>query len=783
MTTLGNPLLLGGEGYQISRSVRLRSSASAYFNRTLGSGSGTTSTLSVWLKRGAISATQAIMAVSPDSTNDTTLFIGSGNDLTFSSWNGGGRPLGILTTTQVFRDPSAWYHIVMVVDTTNATAANRLRMFVNGVQVTSFSTATYPSQNNTWYWNQAYSHRIGRYPDAGGGGNYLDGYLTEINFIDGQALTPASFGETDVITGVWKPKKYAGTYGTNGFYLNFSDPTAGATGIGKDNSGNGNNWTPNNISVTAGATYDSMIDVPTLWADGGNGRGNYCVWNAAAPPTVVSGTVTRSNGNLTSTDGGTTYGLASFGTIGVSSGKWYWETALSAAGGSYANIGIVDLNSPLLANVHTGITYSQGGNKGTGSNPFAGTGSSAYGATYASGDVIGTALDMDTGSITFYKNGVSQGVAYTGITGNYTPGVGDGQNSTSYTFDLNCGQRPFAYTPPTGFKALNTQNLPEPTIKKGNQWFDATTYTGTGASRSVTNAGGFPPDLVWAKGRNGVYNNVLQDAVRGAGLTLQSDQTAAEVNEGASGLTSFNSNGFTIGGSSGGWNANNVAYVAWQWKEGASAGFDIVTYTGTGANRTVAHSLGVAPSMMIIKRRSGSATQWAVYHQSLGNTNTIYLNLTNAQASQPTFWNSTTPTSSVFSLGTDTTVNANTETYVAYLFSEVAGFSKFGSYTGAGNTTDNTFVYCGFRPRYLMIKRVGSTGDWIIRDTTRDTENVDTTYLLANTSGVEEGATSYTLDILSNGFKLRHYSFAMSNTEQYIFAAFAEHPFKNSLAR
>jgi hypothetical protein len=795
MSVLGNPLLLGPEGYQISRSVRLRSSASAYFNRTFSSGANeTTSTLSLWCKRGKIGAQQTLMGVAGGGSNEADLFFDGGDTLTFASWNGGSRPLGIITTSAVYRDPSAWYHIVFVVNTTTATTNDRLVLYVNGVRQ-ALSVNTQPSQNAVWYWNGAYAHRLGAYANTLQA--YLDGYITEVNFIDGQALTPSSFGETDSITGVWKPKKYVGTYGTNGFYLNFSDNSAAtAAAIGKDNSGNGNNWTPNNISVTAGVTYDSMIDVPTLYADGGNGRGNYCTWN----PLKANGTVF--DGNLALT-GGLSGNYTTFGTMEVPSNQpVYFElTAINFSLGDIAAVGFANSANALPA---VGSQYQAA------SSTFGfGIGSSTWGyrvnggsfvsislSGLASGDVVGIAYNPTTGNAWVSKNGVwnnsgnpaaGTNPTITGLTlTNAVPAISYYRDAVNFIDPRgNFGQRPFAYTPPTGFKALNTQNLPEPTIKKGNQWFDATTYTGTGASRSVTNAGGFQPDLVWAKGRNGVYNNVLQDAVRGAGLTLQSDQTAAEVNEGTSGLTSFNSNGFTIGGSSGGWNANNVAYVAWQWKESASAGFDIVTYTGNGANRTVAHSLGVAPSMMIVKGRTTASQNWIVWHKTFLGTEYISLNTTDSKLSSAGPWNSTTPTSAVFSLGTSPSTNNNTDTYVAYCFSEVAGFSKFGSYTGNGST-DGPFVFCGFRPRFVMVKRTDGAADWLIWDTSRNTFNVADAKLSPNSSSAEYVSASLIgIDIVSNGFKVRGSGDpALNNSSStYIFAAFAEAPFRNSLAR
>ena len=285
----------GSSGYNISRSVRLRSSASAYFSRTFGTPTSNTKyTISLWAKRGKLGAAQ-YFGLSYNGASDYTSFYFDANDkLNFTGDSAtAGRTFG-LTTAAVFRDPSAWYHVVVVFDSANATVANRCIIYVNGVSQTLTGT-TVPSGIPTYFNTNGIAVNIG----ALNGSNFLDGYLTEINFIDGQALTPSSFGSTNAVTGVWQPAKYTGTYGTNGFYLNFSDNSAAtAAAIGKDYSGNGNNWTPNNISVTAGTTYDSMLDVPTPYADGGNGRGNYATWNPLSQTYSLSNKGVASDGNL-----------------------------------------------------------------------------------------------------------------------------------------------------------------------------------------------------------------------------------------------------------------------------------------------------------------------------------------------------------------------------------------------------------------------------------------------------------------------------------------------------
>ena len=774
------PLLAAAGGdYQISRSVRLRSSASAYFNRTPASaGNRKTWTWSGWVKRGVLSADQYVFEGYTTDTNRTFLRIATDNTIVFSitsnDW---------LQTTAVFRDPSAWYHAVLAFDSTQATNTNRVKLYVNGVQQTISATfgTGWPTQNTDYYVNGANSHSIGKWNS----GIYFDGYLTEVNFIDGQALTPSSFGETDSITGVWKPKKYAGTYGTNGFYLNFSDNSAAtAAAIGKDYSGNGNNWTPNNISVTAGVTYDSMLDVPTLYADGGNGRGNYAVLN----PLDKTG-FTIADGNLALSAQSGSSGVA--GTIAFpSTGKWYFESTVLT--GTERFVGLVN-------SVHTGsnlstatstqwVAYGTSASAGNiinkdGSNVQ--TGLTAWNAN----NVAGVAFDADAGTVQFYNNGVAVGAAVSVTTGViYTPWLTSGNNNyNNFTANINFGQRPFAYTPPTGFKALNTQNLPEPTIKKGNQYFDATTYPGTGVNgRSVANTGAMQPDLVWIKARNAAYYHVLFDSVRGTNKQLSSNATDAETTSSVYGyVSSFNADGFSVwGGSTDDLNVNDPSnnYVAWQWKESVSAGFDIVTYTGNQtAGKAVPHSLGVAPAMIIVKAR-GQATSWPVYHQSLGATKWLLLNSTQAVTTTAQEWDNQPPSSTTFYVGNSSSNSNQSTNYIAYLFSEVAGFSKFGSYTGNGSA-DGPFVFCGFRPRFIMFKRTDAVASWRIIDTARESVNATQNEIYPNLSNAEAGAANG-MDVLSNGFKLRG-SYAEWNASggTFIFAAFAENPFKNSLAR
>jgi hypothetical protein len=323
---------------------------------------------------------------------------------------------------------------------------------------------------------------------------------------------------------------------------------------------------------------------------------------------------------------------------------------------------------------------------------------------------------------------------------------------------------------------------------------DVVTYTGTGVARSITGFG-FSPDFVWIKERNAAENHQLQDIVRGATNRLFSNLTAAESADSGS-LTSFDSAGFSLGTASN-YNGLNDTYAAWAWDAGtstvsntagsitsqvranASAGFSIVTATtpSSGAS-TVGHGLGVAPSLIITKFRS-TANNWFTYHASIGNAAYLTLESTAAAVTGSALWNNTSPTSTVFSLGS---VWASSNNLVAYCFAPVVGYSSFGSYTGNGST-DGPFVYTGFRPRWVMIKSSSSAGtSWIMLDTARSQYNLMRDYLQADSSSAEAAADM--IDITSNGFKLRN-SFGSLNSSgaTYIFAAFAEAPFNYSRAR
>ena len=1028
MSVVNNNLLLtadaGVSQYQVSRSLRFNTPDSAYANRTFGTPTTQgTFTFAMWVKRAALGTAQSLFGVSTNHSFGFTT--GNALNLTFGGTSA-------LTTTAVFRDTSAWYHIVWTQSGTSHT------VYVNG---TSQGTATATSS----VFNTAVAHQVG----ANNTANYFSGYLAEVHFIDGQALTPSSFTETNATTGQLVPKAYTGTYGTNGFRLNFSDNSAATlytlgadsrtdgalngnngtlvngpsfdsanggslvfnssndkvtipmnssfvygtspftidawiyvTGYGgiyntgaiwtqtvsgsnyffvhyyspgvlafNYGSGGGtavatptsaiqlntwthvcftrvgtgsnqffiyvngvqqavstvsydfnnttyvptigeythsnqvpflgrisnlkvynnkgltasevlqnynalvgrfggtstgsivtdgmvlnldagntasypgtgttwtdislrkNNWTPNNLSVTAGAGNDSLTDTPTSYGTdtgaGGEVRGNYATLNP------VDSAITLTNGNLDVVGSGGRAVTRS--TIGINSGKWYWECRINSLPGGYAYLGIDVLNgkSGIIdylggnqGNKGFGVEYnSSGGGVGLYCNYWGSTYQGVTPGSITAGTTIGFAFDADLGNFTMYYNGVSQGIVFENLTqaniaAPLTPAFAI-YSGSSINISCNFGQRPFAYAAPSGFKALCDTNLPTPTIAKGSSVFDARLYTGNNGTQSITGLE-FSPDLVWVKARSSAYSHVLHDVIRGTGTGkhLYSSSTVAEGFEPANNnFVSFDANGFTLGATSSvnGMNASGNTFVAWAWDAGsttvtntagtissqvranASAGFSIVTATSNGANPfTVGHGLGVTPAMYIFKNRD-LVDDWYTWHQSLSsNTSSILrLNTTASEASSALVWGSGA-TSTTIGLRA-TSVALNGQKIVLYCFAPVTGYSSFGSYTGNGSA-DGPFVYLGFRPAFLMMKRTNTTGNWVMLDGKREGYNVDNDPLYANLTNVE--GTDDSADITSNGFKLRTTN-ADCNASggNYIYAAFAENPFQYARAR
>ena len=1112
----------------------LRFDGTSYLSRTPSvAGNQKTWTWSSWVKQSSMANASgnqnSLFEAYTDNSNRMGWWFNDNatNTLGIFGMNSGGTQVQ-LYTSQAFRDFSAWYHIVLSVDTTQATASDRFKVYVNGQQVTSFSTSTYPSLNSDLRVNHNSQHTIGTSSWNGSVGDYYyDGYLADTYLVDGTALDPTSFGEFK--SGVWIPKAYTGSYGTNGFHLTYQDDTVSegfntvtytgdgattqnVTGVGfqpdftwikersstsghvladsvrgydkylvsnetiaestgvlnsvlsdgfrTTNSGATNqsgqtyvawNWDAGDSTVsntdgsitssvranpaygfsivsytgngTAGATVGhglsatpsvlivkprSIVDnwnvyhasntaqpeTDVLYLNLSNSTSdNNTIWNDTAPTASVfsigsnsgintnaspyiaycfseiagyskfgsyTGTgasgnvvttgfkpafvmikrtdaaagewvmldntrsavnparkyiyasassaeadafnivdftntgfthydgwtqtnlngatyiymafadtrdlafwrdqsgngndwqptnlnyqdtvfdsptnnyatlnplnkgslVTLSNGNLTVSGNSATNSAVVLGTIGMTSGKWYWETTITTVAGiSYAGMGI----NPAIDNaeiyfINAGTTGGCGWRHPGGSGGIGGFGNtSATYPAFTSGDVISVAADFDNGALYFSKNnswinsGVpTSGASKTGATNVWTAGsitgfpAGGGYNGNNNT--LNFGQSGFTYTPPDGFLALCTANLPEPSISplygaSPQDHFNTVLYTGIGGALSVTDVG-FQPDLVWSKARNtGTPWHQLTDSVRGTTKQLFSNRADAE-DTNTDKLTSFDSDGFTLG-SNGGINGSGNTYVAWNWKasnatavsntEGTitsqvsantTAGFSIVSWTGTGATSTVGHGLGATPSVVIAKRRN-STSNWAVQHASAGSGYFLLNSTDPYNGADTSIWNATLPTSSLFTTASGFFVN--TATYIAYCFHNVEGYSKFGSYTGNGSATEGPFVYTGFRPAYIMAKvavNQQNATSWQIWDAAREPYNPEILYLFANASDAESNTAPvyHAIDLVSNGFKLRAANtYGMNQSgATYIYMAFAENPFKYANAR
>ena len=779
-----DPIRIGASGavdFTVDRSLRFNDGDSPNLARTpSGDGNKKKWTWSSWIKISANGTLQTLFSVR-SGNRQSTIFLKANGQLQYFSEDSGGTTQANLKTDALLRDSSAWYHVVVHLDAANTTG----KIYLNGVeQSLEVSTAVVNTDHN---FNTTLEHLIGNEPSQS---NYFDGYMAEINFVDGQALTPSSFGETNSTTGQWNPKDTSGlTFGTNGFRLQFADNSGTtATTLGKDTSGNSNNFTPNNFSVAAGENNDSVEDTPT---------NNWCTLN----PLDADANGTFSEGNLKCV--GSTGFMAGSNFV-VTSGKWYMEVKyVSGTSNHQWSIGFSSPDRSYLRQVRGGDGEL---------TPNTGT----VAVTFADPDVIMVALDVDNGKWYIGKNGSymlsgdpvnGTGFVHSGLSSSegfmlcMINNTGDG----SQTIAANFGQQGFTYTPPTDFKALNSANLPDPTNLLPNQYFDTLIYSGTGSSNSITGLN-FAPDWVWVKRRNAAGNHhLLIDQIRGGDKSLSSNLIDAE-NSNANRSMTFNSNGVTWNSDTGNANASGGTYVLWNWNAGGStasnsdgsitssvrantsAGFSIVSYTGTGSNATIGHGMGVAPSAIIIKARDRSDNWW-VYHKGLSDPSTkaINLNLTNAEFTPTTSaFNPSAFTSSVFGVLTDGSSNASGEKYIAYCFNEVSSYSKFGSYTG-NNNDDGEFVFLGFRPAFLVVRAINSAADWVIMDNTRSTTNPNRKLLYANTNsaegdGIDDRSPDLIVDFLSNGFKCRATNNDLNNSEEYIYLSFAESPFKNARA-
>jgi len=801
-----NAPVIGGAAvdYTIDQSLRFNDNDSAYLSRVPASaGNRKTWTWSGWVKRGNISYNYAPLFQSyVNDSNRFNAIITSGDIIEFQSKVAGSN-IFVATTTPVFRDTAQWSHITVSADLQSATAAaDRFIVYVNGERI-ALSLSTFTDHDTMI--NAANVHYIGKYVFT----TYLDGYLAEVNFVDGQALTPSSFGGTDATYGHWKPKKYTGTYGTNGFYLDFAD----SADLGNDVSGEGNDWTTNNLAAT-----DQMLDSPT---------NNFATLNPLDEDDDNS--ITYSEGNLKITASGGSFKQSRATFAPLSSGKWYFEMIPSNLHSSQ-NCSCGVISESYIPGNSSGIhlnSYAWFGNMDNGVKFHYYDASShgiIYGVNAGSTDVWGMALDLDSGTKTlkFYINNSLKHTANLSgnefqvftelqwtdarIIMNFGQDSSFAGNKTAQSNADDNGYGDFYYSPPTGYLALCTQNLDDPAdglyADSVNPNIDMVLWTGDGATSRVISANTIDAgvDFAWIKSRSHAQGHIVGDVVRGDNKALSTNTTWVE-DTGTNIIQSIgDASSFTVG-NAGRTNTSGYTYVAWLWKMGGTgvsntdgsitstvsanvaAGQSIVSYTGNGtAGATVGHGLSSAPELYIVKPRNLAGESWATYHKDLGASAYIGLNWTNAAITSSSIWNNTAPTSSVFSLYSYDAVNKNGTDYIAYCFHSVEGYSKVFDFDG-NESSDGNFIYLGFLAKYVILKTYGQTGDWWVWDIVRDTLNPLDSGLKPASSAAESTPYTAAMDVVANGIKIREGASDINRATGIIGYAVADKPFKYSNAR
>ena len=810
-------------GYDIDNSSRWEPSDSPSLLRTVTIGSQTDAqkaTFSCWFKiddgddfqtDGTADVYRALVGWGHNT--DSKFAIGlhdqsiNGNKvcLAIKSRDSGGSLYFNCLSTRLIRDIGQWYHLLVVFDGTQGDNANRIRAWLNGEAVT---WSTYTNSQTTFYISGNSNNRasVGVADGVGGVNAYWSGYIAETHWIDGQALAVGDFAETDAATNEWKAIEYTGTYGNNGFYMNFDNSSS----MGADSSGNGNNYTVANLAAT-----DQMLDTPTNNFPTFNSLTNY-------PNPQGAGTETLTEGNTRFKITTNAYGSKICNGV-VNSGKWYMEILVNdlyldnqffAAIASFDNVD----ESQMFYHCTTGSGDGWGYHN---TDPNARTWNMTTEAAVttgltavAVGDIFAIALDLDSSprSVKFYINNTLAAtiadIDASGTMKNIIVGMGErgvdqdmivnfGQDSsfaglkTAQGNTDGNGYGDFYYAPPTGYMANCTKNLPDPSIALPGEYFNSILYTGDGGTDQAQTGVGFQPDLVWGKAFVDNKPPWLFDVIRGTGKLIESSSSGAETSP-TDMLNSFDSDGFTHGNQSAiGGNGNN--YIAWNWKAGGAAssntdgsitssvsvnttaGFSIFSFTGTGAAGTVGHGLPSTPDMMIFKGRN-TTSSWPVYYDVSGGTLGFPLLESanaNVTSSSPFTWNS-----SVFTFTSSSSYsNTSGTNYIAYAFQSIDGYSKVGKYTGDG-TTNGAFIYTGFEPKFLMCKKTNGSGGWAMIDRVRYPNNVVRNKLWANLNDGVVTAEDI-VDFNSNGFKWRIGDSTFNgDNDSYIFIAMAQNPFK-----
>jgi len=743
-----------------------------------------------WVKRAVLGTAQTIFSGSENSSNYGFLRFNAVDKLSIKNQQGGATN-GICSSDAVLRDCAGWYHIFMMLDNTLANDAARFQLWVNGVQLAlTFTDATVLNGNLNFFRDND-DVELGR--DSRTNTDYFNGLMAEVHYFHDKSLAATDFGEFQ--NGIWVPKAYAGSYGALvDAYMDFSN----SADFGEDQSGQNNDMTATNMD-----SDHQFLDTPT---------NNFCTLDANL--SYISGY---------SYDGGLAVSWPNsnwrggMGNFLMKTGKWYWEVKLWGADLDRGQLGICSVGEQ-SGDAASGVPSWELSQAPDGQSAFLWYMTANQYTTYTNGattthdpsnlgapaqnDYVQIAFDADANKIWFGVNNVwahdGSGVgdpaagtypAWDGTNENidaqkydYVPAVGM-YWITSFGVLFNFGQRAFNYTPPTGFLSLSAGNRAEPPVLESNTGIDVLTYTGDGADpRSFTDLA-FRPDFVWFKERSEARSHHIYDSVRGPLKPIYPDGTFVE-GLNTDGLESFDASGFTVGDSVA-VNKDTETYVALCLRMGVKYGFDIQTFLGTEIAHTESHDLGGVPELMLLKNLDATDS-WNMYHHHLLNktdpeTDMGRLDLTNAWLDADK-WNDTAPTSSVFSVSSAQSVNGDGENIIAYLWRSIEGFSKVFSYEGNGNVLGPS-VSCGFRPRWILVKRGDGVENWEMMDTARDT--INPVKLILNPNGTTaEGTRDPTIDITSNGFMVRTTNAAWNfDGHTYGGIAFAEQPGKYSNAR
>lgn len=789
----------------ISNSIVLDANGPDFLSRTLGAPTdNTTWTLSFWVKRGLQAVgidSQPILTAGTDASNYTLIYFVNGGGLAFRHVVA--TSVIDLVTTQIayLNDPTAWYHIVVTYDSNEGAAADRIKFWSNGIRCGEFNSSNFPTFGANSFINTAVEHRIGEEIVNLTVANPSNGYLSDVVFVDGTALTPSDFGEMSSDT--WQPTPFSPTFGDNGFALEFATDFD----LGSDTSGESNDFFQNSID-----TANQREDSPSQ---------NHVTLNALRlgrqgfpDPQLDFGSL-----RFVLND---TAGASCFATAGLpKTGKYYWEVKVVTASVDDVRVGVVNqLSDPQLVNGMMGLdnhSWAIRNSSGTVLEIFHDSGvlsTFTDTGTIQTGDYVQFAFDTATGRLWFGINGT--------FLDSGDPGAGTGahvtltaaevfgalipavslQGTAANRLDFRAGTEDLEGSVPTGFVTLRVDDWPDASITKPSNHFTFIEWQGDNTSPRAIAGAAFTPDLVWVKDVASTGRHLLSDITKGAGTVHYNHAAIADDAASLNGeISVFETDGISVvDGATNGDDVNLTGrqYVAMLWAESALAGLDLVGYVGAAAPQNIAHALGTAPDFMYVRNRDTAAGNEVYFGNTIDateavvtdpETDSVQADTTALRTDSAAPWDDTAPDASNFRVGSATSTNTLADNHQAYLFAEVEGFSKIGGYLGSGGgLVGAPFIYLGFRPKAVLIKSLNDVDDWAlwVKDGEFNNFNLDFRgYQIATQfwrSNLAEGDTNPGnpgLYICASGFSIRQLDSEYNQAgSEYAYIAWAEVPFQ-----